>query len=148
MKIVQVLVTGEQILHSAHRSCFCVLCRPQKKPYYSGMCYNEECYKERMLQRTNNTRNDATTNECYNERMLQRTNATTNEWYKEQCYNERMLQRTNATTNECYKERMLQRTNATTNEWYKEQCYNERVIQGTMLQQTNDTRENATTKEW
>jgi hypothetical protein len=55
------------------------------------------------------TTNDATTNECYNERMLQRTNATTNDATTNECYNEvfinkiRMLQR----------KQMLQRTRRT-----------------------------------
>jgi len=36
--------------------------------FKSGVCYNERCYNEQMLQRTNST-----TKECYNERMLQQT---------------------------------------------------------------------------
>ena len=117
---------------------------------YSGVCYNERCYNEQMLQRTvfintirmlqwtqmlqrmNATTNDAATNECYNERFLSIQSGCYNEHrcYNERCCNERMLQRTVFinTFRMLQWTQMLQRMNVTTNECYNDRCYNEQFL--------------------
>jgi hypothetical protein len=117
--------TSSSYLKLSHASLF----KPKSfDGYIVGYAKTNECYNERILQRTN-----VTTNECYNKRMLQRSllqrkNITTNEFYKK-----RRLQRTHSTTNEChneryYNKRILQRTNATTNEFYNERMLQRRVF--------------------